>query len=170
MGIWGSPVGVSISEVGRNKVLISFKYKRKGLQILKNGPWSIRGNLINLKVWIQNVAIGEVDHTFLEFWIQFHGVLLEFTNKEKARKIGELLEIVEELEDPIRENVLARTFLRVRTAINVNRELATGFWMERDALPPTWIHFKYERLQDAYCMNCGIISHGKRECKILLLW
>ncbi|RYR64625.1 hypothetical protein Ahy_A03g010694 [Arachis hypogaea] len=38
LGIWGHPEGVTISDVGRNKVLISFKDVRKGIQIRNGGP------------------------------------------------------------------------------------------------------------------------------------
>ncbi|RYQ92086.1 hypothetical protein Ahy_B09g098224 [Arachis hypogaea] len=51
LGIWENPEGVTISEVGRNKFLISFRDASKGVQIRKAGPWSIRGNLVNLQIW-----------------------------------------------------------------------------------------------------------------------
>ncbi|KAL4305300.1 hypothetical protein AHAS_Ahas16G0064500 [Arachis hypogaea] len=37
MGIWKNLKGLSISEVGRNKVLISIEDKRRRQQILKGG-------------------------------------------------------------------------------------------------------------------------------------
>ncbi|MED6141398.1 hypothetical protein PIB30_103011 [Stylosanthes scabra] len=51
MGIWGNPKNIAIIEVGRNKVLISFSDHEKGRQVLKKGPWSIRGYLLNLRWW-----------------------------------------------------------------------------------------------------------------------
>ncbi|QHO13825.1 uncharacterized protein DS421_15g518820 [Arachis hypogaea] len=164
VGMWENPEGVFISEVSKNKILISFKNQRKGLQILKNGSWSFRGQLLNLKVWTQNMAIEEVEHNFIEFWVQIHGLPLEFINKETAKKIGDMMGNVKKVEDPMKDNILVKNFLRVRVALNVTEALPTGFWLERDNLPNCWIFFKYERLQDSYCLNCGILGHGRKEC------
>ncbi|XP_016205939.1 uncharacterized protein At4g02000-like [Arachis ipaensis] len=131
---------------------------------LKRGPWSVKGYLINLKLWTQNESIHEVDHSFLEFWVQIHGLPLEYMNVETGKFIGERMGIVEEVEDPVKNNILARSFLRVRVAMEVTKALPTGFWMRRDNLPDARIHFKYERLQDSYCLNCGVLGHGRKEC------
>ncbi|KAL4357635.1 hypothetical protein AHAS_Ahas09G0206400 [Arachis hypogaea] len=63
--------------------------------------------------------------------------------------------------------VLMRNFMRFKVAIDITKSLQIEFWMARDRLPKTWISFKYERLQDALCLNCGngIIGHDKRSCK-----
>ncbi|RYR07117.1 hypothetical protein Ahy_B05g074435 [Arachis hypogaea] len=142
VGMWENPEGVFISEVSKNKILISFKNQRKGLQILKNGSWSFRGQLLNLKVWTQNMAIEEVEHNFIEFWVQIHGLPLEFINKETAKKIGDMMGNVKKVEDPMKDNILVKNFLRVRVALNVTEALPTGFWLERDNLPNCWIFFK----------------------------
>ncbi|KAL4305301.1 hypothetical protein AHAS_Ahas16G0064600 [Arachis hypogaea] len=57
--------------------------------------------------------------------------------------------------------------------MEVTKALPTGFWMSRDNLPDTRIHFKYERLQDAYCLNCGVLGHGRKECnkeRVMTSW
>ncbi|QHO59168.1 kinesin KP1-like isoform [Arachis hypogaea] len=63
-------------------------------------------------------------------------------------------------------DTLERFFLRVKVAIPVSRPIPTGFYLNRDRLPKTWIQFKYERILESYCLNCGIIGHNKKECKI----
>ncbi|MED6148623.1 hypothetical protein PIB30_054794 [Stylosanthes scabra] len=60
MGIWGHPKGVIISDVGLNKVLISFEDSRKGSQISKGGPWNIRGYLLNMHPWLGNKSASEI--------------------------------------------------------------------------------------------------------------
>ncbi|XP_072073890.1 uncharacterized protein [Arachis hypogaea] len=87
MRIWGNPQGVAISEVGRNKVLISFKDQRKGLQILKGRPWSIRGQLVNLQMWNQRDSIHEVNHDRMELWVQMHGFPQAYLNNNTVRII-----------------------------------------------------------------------------------
>ncbi|RYQ81105.1 hypothetical protein Ahy_Scaffold1g107110 [Arachis hypogaea] len=164
MGIWENPEGVSISEVRRNKVLISFKDVWRGLQTLKGGPWSIKGHLLNLQLWSQHESISEVSHQYMEFWVQIHRLPLENMNSETSRIIGDMMGIVIDVEDPMRNHVLIRTFLRVRVAVDILKPLATGFYMARENLPSIWVHFKYECLQDCYCMNYGVIRHSKKEC------
>ncbi|RYQ84613.1 hypothetical protein Ahy_B10g104050 [Arachis hypogaea] len=99
MGIWRNPEGVSISEVGRNKVLISFKDMWRGLQTLKGGPWSIKGHLLNLQLWSINIG---------------------------GRIIGDMMGIVIDVEDPMRNHVLMRTFLRVRVVVDILKPLPTA--------------------------------------------
>ncbi|RYR08078.1 hypothetical protein Ahy_B05g075626 [Arachis hypogaea] len=132
LGIWGNPEDIFISEVGKNKLLVSFRDQRRGVQILKGGPWCVKGHLLNLQLWGQNAAIYEVSHEFMEFWVQIRGVPLEYMERETAETIGNMLGVVVEVEDPKRGNVFVRTFLRVRVAINISNPLPTGFWMTRE--------------------------------------
>ncbi|RYQ88561.1 hypothetical protein Ahy_B09g095678 [Arachis hypogaea] len=150
MGIWENSQGVSISEVGRNKVLISFKDQRKGLQILKERPWSIRGQLVNLQMWNQRESIHEA-----------------YLNNNTARIIGDKIGITMKTKDPRSSNMLERSFLRVKVALDITRPLPTRFWLAREDLPNTWIEFKYERIQDSYCLKCGLLGHGRKDCQRL---
>ncbi|MED6113057.1 hypothetical protein PIB30_067456 [Stylosanthes scabra] len=36
--------------------------------------------------------------------------------------------------------------------------------MARPNLPKVWISFKYERIQNTYCLKCGVIGHNKKVC------
>ncbi|RYR66983.1 hypothetical protein Ahy_A03g013194 [Arachis hypogaea] len=119
LGIWGNPVGLVISEIGRNMLLFSFKDKKKGKQALN----------------------------------------------DTTKVIGDMMGLVSEVEDPWRDTKLMRTFLRVKVALDVTEPLPTGFYLERDDLPNAWIHFKYERIQDHYCLNCGRLGHRAMEGK-----
>ncbi|KAL4365344.1 hypothetical protein AHAS_Ahas07G0096700 [Arachis hypogaea] len=60
--------------------------------------------------------------------------------------IGERMGIVVEVENPKKNNILLRTFLRVRVVLEFAKPLSTKFWMKRENLPNTRIEFKYERL------------------------
>ncbi|RYR12840.1 hypothetical protein Ahy_B04g070161 isoform B [Arachis hypogaea] len=164
MGMWGNPQGVAITEISLKKMLFSFKDRRKGLQILQNSPWNMRGNLINFILWTERESVFEVDHDIMEFWIQVHGLSLDYMHKEAALQIGNMLGVLAEAKDRRVEGVLRRYFLRIRMEINITKQLPTGFWLAREFLPHMWVHFKYERLPDCYCFNCGIIGHEKKSC------
>ncbi|MED6144052.1 hypothetical protein PIB30_011848 [Stylosanthes scabra] len=88
MGIWGNLRGVAISEVGLNKVLISFKDHNKGLQMLKRGPWSIRGHLLNLRIWSGAIPISNIDHNLMQLWVQMHEVHLSHMSRYIVEKLG----------------------------------------------------------------------------------
>ncbi|RYQ98048.1 hypothetical protein Ahy_B08g094127 [Arachis hypogaea] len=77
-----------------------------------------------------------MDHDYMKFWIQIHGIPLKHINKETGR-----------------------------VGINIKKPLPTGFFMDRENQPPLWIFFKYERLLECYYFNCGIIGHERKTCK-----
>ncbi|RYR51026.1 hypothetical protein Ahy_A06g026081 [Arachis hypogaea] len=83
-------------------------------------------------------------------------------NKETRTLIEGMLGVLAEAEDAKIEGILMRSFLRIRVGINITRALPTGFWLEREELPPLWVFFKYERLPDIYCFNYGIIGNEKK--------
>ncbi|RYR04844.1 hypothetical protein Ahy_B06g084640 isoform A [Arachis hypogaea] len=144
LGIWGNPEGVAISEVGRNKFLISFRNASKGVQIRKGRPWSIRGNLVNLQIWNNRQSVYDVDHKTMKLWVQIHGLPLHYLTTKSAEITGKRLGI--------------RTFLRVKVTLNVTKPLPTGFWVARENFQDLWVDFKYERIQDSYCLNCEILE------------
>ncbi|KAL4380483.1 hypothetical protein AHAS_Ahas04G0038000 [Arachis hypogaea] len=165
MGMWDNPEGVAVDEVDINRMLFSFKDKRRGLQVLRGGPWCIKGFLLNLKLWSNSKTIHEVKHDHMEFWVQAHGVSLEHLNRDVAKLIRNEMENLIEVEDAKVNNVIVRSFLRMTVAVNVIKLLPTRFWLDREELPQVWIHFKYERLLECYYLNCGRISHRRKECK-----
>ena len=95
--MWGNTKDVSISEVGRNTILISFKDNRTGRRFKESGPWSIKGNLFNLQEWHYGESAHEVSHDRMDFWIQLHRILMELLKAETTREIGNLIGIVRRL-------------------------------------------------------------------------
>ncbi|RYR44569.1 hypothetical protein Ahy_A08g040886 isoform A [Arachis hypogaea] len=79
--------------------------------------------------------------------------------------IGKRLGVVMKTKNPRWNNIFRKTFLRVKVTLNVTKPLPTGFWLARDNFHDLWVDFKYEKIQDSYCLNCRILGHNKRECK-----
>nr|XP_025616198.1 uncharacterized protein LOC112708234 [Arachis hypogaea] len=121
--------------------------------------------MVNLRLWKEGESVFEVDHDVMEFWIQVHGIPHDLMEKETGTVIGEMLGVLAEAEDPKVDGVLKRSYLRIRVSINITKALPTEFWLDRDEMPPLWVFFKYERLPDSYCFNCGILGHEKKTCK-----
>ncbi|RYR23366.1 hypothetical protein Ahy_B03g068602 [Arachis hypogaea] len=165
LGMWGNPQGVTVIDIGSKKMVFSFKDRKKELQIMQNGPWNIRGNMVNLRLWREGELVFEVNHDFIEFWIQIHDIPLDFMDKETGARIGEMLGVLAEAEDPKMDGILRRSYLRIRVSIDNTKALPTGFWLDREELPPLWVIFRYERLPNSYCFNCEILGHEKKTCK-----
>ncbi|RYR27576.1 hypothetical protein Ahy_B01g051592 [Arachis hypogaea] len=121
--------------------------------------------MVNLRLWREGESVFEVDHDFIEFWIQVHGIPHDYMDKETEILIGKMLGVLTEAEDPKVDGVLRRPYMRIRVSINITKALPTGFWLDRKKLPPLWVFFKYERLPDSYCFNYGILGHEKKTCK-----
>ncbi|RYR41921.1 hypothetical protein Ahy_A08g038353 [Arachis hypogaea] len=106
-------------------MLFSFKDKKSGLQIIQNGPWNVRKNLVNLRLWMEGESVFEIDHDFMEFWIQVHGIPLDHMNKETRIFIGGMLGVLVEAEDPKVDGIFRRSFLRIKVSINITKTLPT---------------------------------------------
>ncbi|RYR08134.1 hypothetical protein Ahy_B05g075686 [Arachis hypogaea] len=163
--MWDNPQSVAVTDIGSKKMLFSFKDRKIGLQIMQNEPWNVRENMVNLRLWREGESVFEVDHDFIEFWIQIHGIPHNLMDRETGTLIGEILGVLVEAKDPRGDGVLRRPYLRIRVSINITKALPTGFWLDREELPPLWVFFRYERLPDSYCFNCGILGHEKMTCK-----
>ena len=53
--------------------------------------------------------------------------------------------------------------------ITLSKPLKLGFWLPKGNIEPSWIKFKYERLQH-FCYRCGLIGHEQRECTEPRIW
>ncbi|MED6171195.1 hypothetical protein PIB30_038527 [Stylosanthes scabra] len=101
MGIWGHPRGVAVTEVDRNKMLISFNDHDKELQVLNIESWSIRGHLLNLQIWTGADPIDTIDHNYMELWMQMHGVPLSYMTRFTTEIIGKNFVRIGESKDPV---------------------------------------------------------------------
>ncbi|MED6195471.1 hypothetical protein PIB30_038159 [Stylosanthes scabra] len=81
-----------------------------------------------------------------------------------AKVLGRQFGADADTKDPVVNNLLYRSYLRSKTLMDITRPLPTDIWLTRSNLPKVWISFKYERIQDSYCLKCGIIGHNKKEC------
>ncbi|KAJ1427622.1 Zinc finger, CCHC-type [Sesbania bispinosa] len=153
-----------IMDMGVNVFIFYFSDKKKARSIMEKGPWNVMGHLVSLQYWIPEASVYEINYDLVTFWVQMHGIPLEFMTTNNVTHIVGMIGEVKEVEDPKVEGVLLRSFMRVRVAVNVKKPLVTGFWVPRKDLPKTWVLVKYEKLQD-FCYKCGVIGHDPKQCK-----
>ncbi|RYQ97067.1 hypothetical protein Ahy_B08g093057 [Arachis hypogaea] len=74
----------------------------------------------------------------MKFWIQVHGIPVDYISKETTIRIENMLGVVAEVENSKVDRVLRRSFLRIRVGINITKALPTEFcsrqggWKEQD--------------------------------------
>ncbi|KAJ1390976.1 Zinc finger, CCHC-type [Sesbania bispinosa] len=160
---WGAIDKVSISDIGPNKFLFHFTDEDLMKRIIREAPWNVLGNHLNIQPWNPELSIEEVSFNLSPFWIQIHGLPIEMMTVKNASSIGSKLGSILRVENPMVEGHLLRSFFRVKVLINISKSFITGFWLPRKNLPRTWIKIKYEKLMD-FCYNCGKIGHDNKVC------
>jgi hypothetical protein len=57
-----------------DRLLFSFPFADMVRKIMDNGPWNVKGALLVVKPWPQELAIEEVNLSSCDFWVQVHGL------------------------------------------------------------------------------------------------
>ncbi|KAE8654158.1 Kinesin KP1 [Hibiscus syriacus] len=135
--VWGEWRDITITELSENTYLFTFKEARAAEQILEEGPCGLR--------------------------VQIHGLSLDQMSPKNAKKVGDQIGRVLEIEDPISSHGIRRGFFRIRVLKDVSKPLPLGFWASRVGKSNIWDSFKYEHLAD-FCYKCGCDSHVDVHC------
>lgn len=85
---WDDPQGLTIVDPAPKTFLFNFADINTPLRILEEAPWNILGQVLILKQWNPQISMQEVDYTHTPYWVQIHGMPLEFYSKENAIKAG----------------------------------------------------------------------------------
>lgn len=129
------------------------------------------GNMLLLQPLSVDTLTVEIEFRWVSFWVQVHGLpnekLMKSNGKMRGRKFGCLLRVEAHTE----RLLLYRSFLRIRTEIDVTQPLPKGFFLKRKGdsqggAVDSWISFKYEKLAD-FCYDCDRIGHVNNSCKFV---
>ncbi|KAE8731494.1 Kinesin KP1 [Hibiscus syriacus] len=161
--VWGEWRDFTIAELSENTYLFTFKEARAAEQILEEGPWSVMGYCICLHRWQPGLNLEELDFSQVAYWVQVHGLSLDQMSPKNAKKVGDQIGRVLEIEDPISSHGIRRGFFRIRVVIDVSKPLPSGFWASRAGKSNIWVSFKYEHLAD-FCYKCGCVGHVDVHC------
>ncbi|KAE8704287.1 hypothetical protein F3Y22_tig00110458pilonHSYRG00436 [Hibiscus syriacus] len=154
---------LTVTELSENTYLFTFKEEREAEQILEEGPWSVMGYCICLHRWQPGLSLKELDFSQVAYWVQVHGLSLDQMSPKNAKKVGDQIGRVLEIEDPISSHGIRRGFFRIRVLIDVSKSLPSGFWASRAGKSNIWVSFKYEHLAD-FCYKCGCVGHVDAHC------
>ncbi|KAK6164465.1 hypothetical protein DH2020_001329 [Rehmannia glutinosa] len=162
---WKCKRGLTVSTISRNMFMFIFQDKEDLASVLKNRPWTIMGGLLMLSVCTSGEVPNELNFSYSAFWVQAHGLPLDYLTNQNGSKIGELLGTFVYTDWEICCGKFScRKFLRLKVVLDVRKPILTGFWLKRNGLPDVWIDFKYEKL-GVFCYKCGLIGNNYRTCK-----
>lgn len=102
--------------------------------------------LMCAQVWIPEISPLEVYFDANPFWIQVHNLPMEYMNSSNATTILSKIGRVMEVEEPIINGRIIRTFIRARVELDITKPLPSGCWIPRKDLPKICAIYKYERL------------------------
>lgn len=74
------------------------------------------------------MLVRDFDVTYSRFWIQIHGLPLQFMNEENAIKIGGLFNKVLSCNKTTRKSIQGMKFMRIQVELDSTRPLPTGFF------------------------------------------
>ena len=75
---------------------------------MTNVSWTILGNLLNVIVWDKSLSIREGSFTKAMFWVQIQDIPLKYMEESSARKIGEKIGEVIEMDFPVMEGCVSK--------------------------------------------------------------
>ncbi|KAL2540680.1 Uncharacterized protein Adt_01658 [Abeliophyllum distichum] len=162
---WRCKNDFSVACITRNVFMFSFKSIEDLKNVLGNSPWTIRGGLLIISVWCSGKVPREFSFSYSVFWVQVHGLPINYLTRENMTKIGEYLGIFVCADRSVFDGKICwRKFLRLRVILDVRNPILTGFWLRRPGLKDIWIDFKYENLGQ-FCYVCGRIGYHYLSCK-----
>jgi hypothetical protein len=74
-----------------NKMVFTFEDMDDLYKALNNSPWNIKGAPLFLKCWENDETFEEINFQKAVFWVQIHGLPLEWMTAENAISIAESL-------------------------------------------------------------------------------
>jgi hypothetical protein len=154
----------SLNFAQREADVLSFTFdsERDKNRILANSPWSFSSNLLVLKPWEPNKPAHCYNFTSYEFWLQIHGLLMEWCSEEivhlVARQMGDVKEVKVET-----KGVAFQKVGRARVELDLEKPLKPGILFNLGE-EKVWLDFKYERLP-RFCYSCGRIGHFTTNCE-----
>ncbi|CAM8885102.1 unnamed protein product [Rhodiola kirilowii] len=157
---------VHFDELGSSAVIATFRDEQVKQRALAGGPWSMNTMAMLVNCWQAGKLPLEYTNRTLKIWVQVFNLPSGYQNKEvgaeAALQIGEVVQKAEKKQTDV-INGLKMTYVRERVVISVDQPLLKGTYMDRGALDPLWIAFRYEKLP-AFCSNCGRLAHVVNNC------
>jgi hypothetical protein len=131
---WNFAAPLSIEVLDQNKYLFIVSHENHYKNIINQGPWNVCNSLLLLQSWSPALSIDEVKLHLCAFWIQVHGLPLQYMTTQNAIRIGKGIGKILELDNDNSMRLICRQFIRFKIEINTSLPLASGFNMACDGV------------------------------------
>lgn len=99
--VWRPLMGVRISEVQSNLFLFQFFLEEDMQRVLDEGPWSIDNQTLLCRRIVAGEQPTEVPLNMVDFWVQVHGLPLEFATAKNLELIVGFLGSIVKMDDRV---------------------------------------------------------------------
>ncbi|CAN6716573.1 unnamed protein product [Malus baccata var. baccata] len=124
-------------------------------RLMKGNLWFIRDYIFLMKLWPTCHSLDEIEANKAIYWIQAHGIPMNYCTVKNARCLRARMGAVLELKDL----TSFRGFLRMRVDFDATKSLLTSFSVPCPRLGSYNIRLYYEGLQ-IFCYKCGRLDHS----------
>ncbi|XP_042988745.1 uncharacterized protein LOC122316279 [Carya illinoinensis] len=142
--IWRLEGWVKFKDLGDFRFLIEFWFLVDKERVLGGRPWFFDRNLVFLQELEESTPLNAVQFQFEPFWVQLHGLTLAVMNADFGSKFASSIGHVIRVEADSEGRAWGKC-LRVRVAVDLNKPLLRGKWLQLDN-QKHWVYMKYERL------------------------
>ncbi|XP_030464240.2 uncharacterized protein LOC115683772 [Syzygium oleosum] len=155
---------VSLTQYESGILSFTFSNDLDKNRVLENSPWSFASNLLILTPWVPNKPPHCYKFTSCAFWVQVHGLPMEWCSMEMVSYVTQILGVVQEVKIEKKGAAFHRVG-RAKVVLNLDSPLSPGIFITLEE-EKIWLDFKYERLP-RFCYSCGKIGHYTTNCPVI---
>lgn len=96
-------------------------------------PWTINGSHLVLKEWSLDKALNEIDFSQSSFWVRVQSLPLQYMSIVNLKRIGELIGLINEVQEDISTNLIRTRFIRFNVDVDVTMPILIGFFHRIDS-------------------------------------
>lgn len=162
---WGLRGRLAYTPLRNNRFMLEFEREGDRRFVLENGPWTHRKDAFLIVPFDGQGKTADVVVNVMPIWARFYDVpplmLSEEVGRELGSRLGKVLQV-----DADKYGKIFSEFVRVRVEHNVNKPLQRKIKTRELGDDELFVlELKYERAP-RFCMYCGHIGHGERDCRV----
>ncbi|KAH7527986.1 hypothetical protein FEM48_Zijuj05G0024100 [Ziziphus jujuba var. spinosa] len=133
---WFTNDDVQVESLHPNIFLFCFKSIADRNRIWRKRPWSINGAHLALREWKPEQSFEDLDFNISTFWVQIHGLPLQFMTSSNASTIGGLFKNLIHCESTSRTNLVGLKYMRIQVDVDISKPLLTGHCKQACTIVP----------------------------------